>query len=389
MKILCLVSSQPGHIDFGGKGFTGLAKQLESRCHQVEWVSFGEQPERLTRLGFSVKALSAVSSLSLLPLLNVEEIHLHEQEHQCRVDALKALNFFLDKEQPDILIIDRLLTYAPLSAEQLNIAYITIGTPGGYWSFKKAGQQIHAFSVTEPVNSYKAYGELLKDALGWKRGVISSFWAKSPYFNICFMNRDFYPLNKEDGDLLISVNHHKKVCFKKKKKQLGISFGNQGEQQLLFECLKQAVGLPEEVLPIHVFVGNHKETYTKLESRYSSQQVTLYRWVDFNEHFSQLSCLVFLGGVGTIWQCIEHEVTMIITPGNIGDQYFNAERVQSQGLGIHLKEGDLDNSGVTQIILQCLENTDYQRQINMFKSQCNYTDTLISICEKIENIPHL
>ena len=390
MKILCLASSQPGHIDFGGKGFTCLAKQLENRGHDIQWVSFGSQPERLSQLGFKVKSLSEMSALSLLPLWDVTEIALHQQAHQQRVNSFKRLHDFFSQEQPDLLIIDRLLTYAPLIAEQLNIPYIAMGTPGGYWEFEKVDSQVHVFSAAMPINQYKTYGELLKNTLGWAKGEINSFWTRSPYLNVCFMNREFYPLNKGDKSLLASVNRHKEAGFEgKKQQQVGISFGNQGHQQVLFKCLKQAVNLPETLLPIQVFVGNRNETYTELASTYTSEQITLHRWVDFNEHFSKLSCLIFLGGVGTIWQCIEHTLPMLIIPGNIGDQRFNAQRVQTLGLGVHIKESDVDESKLSSIILQCIENSQYQNRINASKAEHNYTDSLRSICEKIENIPHL
>lgn len=384
------MSSQPGHMDFGGKGFTQLAKQLESRGHHIEWLSFGEQPERLSQLGFTAKTFPAVRSLSLLPLLDVTEVDLQQETHQFRLDSFKTLYDFFHQEQPDLFIIDRLLTYAPLIVEQLKIPYVVIGTPGGYWDFERVAQQIHVFSVDYPINRYKAYGECLKNTLDWDKGEINSFWASSSYLNICFINRDFYPLNKESKKFPVAnVYYHKKNCVEvKKKQQLGISFGNQGDQQLLFKCLKKAVDLPETLLPIHVFVGHHEQTYTELESSYTPEQITLYRWVDFNEHFSKLSCLIFLGGVGTIWQCIEHSLPMLIIPGNIGDQYFNAEQILRLGLGLHLKESDLDKN-LTSIILQCLENQQYQDGISTFRSEDNYTDTLVSICEKIEEIHHI
>jgi UDP:flavonoid glycosyltransferase YjiC (YdhE family) len=92
--------------------------------------------------------------------------------------------------------------------------------------------------------------------------------------------------------------------------------------------------------------------------------------------------------VGTIWQCIEHSVSMLIIPGNIGDQYFNAERIQMLGLGVHLKESDLEND-LLPIIHQCIESTQYQTYSNKSKANNNYTDTLVSACEKIENIHYL
>ncbi len=386
MKILCITSSEPGHMDFGGKGFVDLGNKLHCRGHDVSWLSFGLQVERLQKAGCVAETLFAISGLSLMPFFHAEDINLNKQQHQFRIDSIREIYSLLNNERPDVLIIDRLLTYVALVAEQLNIPYIAIGTPGGYWYFEKNNQGVNVFPITKPVDSYHIYGECLKKELAWNKGYINSFCVHSPQLNICFMNRDFYPISNVHKKISANVNHHQELSSTEKGRRIGISFGNQGNQQLLFKFLQQAVTLSDVVLPIDVFVGDNEETYHKLDSIYRSDQIILHRWVDFTKHLPGLSCLVFLGGIGTIWQCINCRLPMLIVSGNVGDQRFNAERVQVLGLGIHLDESDLNQDKLATAITQCCENSVYTEQIDKFRSPHHYTDTLDSICDRIENL---
>ena len=385
MRIICLTSSQPGHMDFGGQGFVRLAKSLQHKNHHVTWLSFGEQPERLKKQGCTVDELPALSNLSVMPFFTADKIDLYKQQHQSRINAIKTLYTLLNKEKPDILIIDRLLAYASLVAKQLNIPFVAMGTPGGYWQFDKQEQCVHVSPSLTPVHDYANYGEALKKSLGWQQGENNSFWTLSPSLNVCFMNRAFYPLDNDQKKQLVSVNHHQKNSTETKDKRLGISFGNQGNQQHLLKLLEYAIDLPSDLLPINVFVGSHHALYNQLDSLYNSKQITLHHWVDFNQYFSTLSGLIFLGGIGTIWQCIEHNVPMLISSGNIGDQRFNAERVQAMGIGVHLSD-DIEKDVLLATIIEYCKTTSFQDNINTFKQQQSYTDTLETACQRIESI---
>ena len=385
MRIICLTSSQPGHMDFGGQGFVRLAKSLQHKNHHVTWLSFGLQPERLKKQGCVVDEMPTLRGLSVIPFFTADKIDQYKQQHQSRINAIQILYSLLHKEKPDILIIDRLLTYASLVAKQLNIPFVAMGTPGGYWQLNKQEQCVHVSPSLTPVHDYADYGEILKKSLDWQQGENNSFWTHSPSLNVCFMNTAFYPLHNNQKKQLVSVNHHQKNSTETKDKRLGISFGNQGNQQHLLKLLEYAIDLPSDLLPINIFVGSNQTLYKQLDNLYNSKQITLHHWVDFNQCFSVLSALIFLGGIGTIWQCIEHNIPMLITSGNIGDQRFNAERVQAMGIGVHLSD-DIKKDVLLATIIECCKNKYFKENISAFKQQQSYTDTLETACQRIESI---
>lgn len=386
MKILCIASSAPGHIDFGGGGFVTMAQALEERGHQVKWLTYGEQAERLGKKGCIAEGHPAIGSLGLYPFFPVGDIESNLQQHQINVESIKQFHSLLLEDKPDLLLIDRLLVYAGLVASELEIPYLAIGTPGGHWNLKQIYKALNVYPSDDPVDKFNEYGGYLKDELAWTKGELDSFWLNSPFLNICFMSQEFYPLSEKQQNICANVYHHQNEIQVEGGRQIGLSFGNQGRQEPLLTLLEHIVTLESIPMPLEVFVGTNEILYEKLSVKYSLEKINLHKWVDFGNHFKNLSCLIFLGGVGTIWRCIDNGLPMLILPGNIGDQLYNAERVESIGAGIHLEAGDIEKGKISSALAQCIQSDTYQKRYNEFSLQKNYSDTLGSLCERIENI---
>jgi len=386
MNILCVTSSAPGHMDFGGGGFVVLGQTLENYGHSVAWLSFGAQVERLNKAGCAVEMQPCLEGLCMNPFFEAKDIRSYTNQHQFKINSIREFYHLLVKKRPDVILIDRLLVYGGLVAEQLNIPYIAIGTPGGYWNFYHANQEFNVYPVNNPINEFYIYGQYLKEELNWVRGEITSFWVNSPFLNINFMSREFYPLTDKQKSLSANVYHHQNKLPEKTGKRLGISFGNQGNKEDLLVFLKHALTSTAVQLPIDVFVGNNEIIYQNLSAVYDQTQIVLHQWVDFGDYFSDLSCLAFLGGIGTIWRCIDNGLPMLVIPGNIGDQLFNAKRVHTIGCGICLQECDLESGKICAAITQCLQNDVYTNQNYKLRSFETHSDDLESICERILRI---
>lgn len=381
MKILCITSSQPGHIDFGGSGFVVVAKTLQLHGHNVSWATFGAQVKRLRNAGFETESLSYLAGLSVMPFFLVKEIEANLNQHKTRVDSLRKFYSLLDDLKPDLLIIDRLLTYGALVADQLCIPYVAMGTPGGYWNFSRSENSVNVFPVSESVQMIQEYSESLLDSLKWRKSGAKSFWLSSPFLNACFMPRGFYPVHKEKEYLCANIFHHEVKNLEPGIQRMGISFGNQGDITILLDFLELAAKMDSIPKPFNVFVGNNEITFKKLKALYTSTQVNLHRWVDFDLFFRHLSCLVFLGGVGTIWRCVDNRLPMLIIPGKIGDQVFNARRVEKTGIGVYLKKSQL----IEKVLAVSADpiNALYRTRIDAFSSVENYTDTIESFYKRV------
>jgi len=361
-----------------------LAQELQDREHDISWISLGEQVDRLQKAGFDVENQPAISGLCVLPFIKVNDIALKQSLHKGRIDSIAHIKSLIENRQPDVLLVDRLLTYMAIIAAELDIPYVAIGTSGGPWSFEIHNQDIHVAPGSAPKSVYRDYAQHIKKDLGWTQGDIDSFWLDSPHLNINFINKQFYGISNSQEKMLASVFHHRNNPPEKAGQYLGVSFGNQGQQKPLLDFLICAIAGKTLKLPIDVFVGNNKQIYEILKQKYSCDEITIHRWVDFSDYFDRLSCLVFLGGIGTIWECIEHGTPMLIVPGNMGDQRFNAERIQSLGIGKHIHANDITIDGVNLILEHCNSRDEYRNNLLSIRTLDNYTDTMSSVCNRIE-----
>jgi hypothetical protein len=377
MKVLCLCSEAPGHIDFGGKGFIRLAKRLQSGGHHVTWAAYGAQIARLAQEGFTPDRLEAARSLSVKMQLGAKG-----QVHQdIRLDGFRQLLDYLSRQRPDLLLVDRLMAYAGPIADRLGIPYVAIGTPGGHWVRERQDWRVDVFPSATAVERYRERSAGIFEKLGWENCHIDGFWLDSPYLNTTFMGRDWYPKSgaPQAQVWLFETNYSPRPGSKK----LGISFGNQGRTEALEEALTLAFQGGSFPLPVDVITGNRDDVARRIDALPSRQRFELYRWVNFGEHFRTLSALAFLGGIGTAWHCLRAGLPMLVIPGHLGDQLFNGRRVDSLGLGICF-EPPLKPEGIQRAIFELVSGISHFEEIDYQRSRDAFSDDENSWCARVE-----
>jgi UDP-N-acetylglucosamine:LPS N-acetylglucosamine transferase len=378
LNILCIASAGTGHLDFGGMGFVKLAKKLMARGHEVTWISSQQQVERLRSFGFSAEHQPVIDALNLNYFIPANAIESNRQNYLWLVQQIRLFQALIASRKPDLILFDRLLTYAAMAAEELGMPYVSVGTPGGYWRKDQSGTH----PGDAPIQEYRQWGETIKSDLGWKKARLDSFWINSPLLNICFIGRDFYA--PPSGTPSAQVHHFTDKPSRSDGARFGISFGNEGIEAILksfMECLFRHDWVKE---PLDIFLGNKKYLLQEMQPKYPSERVQFHEWVDFSEHFPKLKCLAFFGGIGTIWHCIDNYLPMLVVPGMIGDQLYNGRIVSERGLGECFTMSESNCQGLRPILTRLYGVGGYQEKIAALRSMANYSDTMETVCEKLE-----
>lgn len=379
MNILCIASAGTGHLDFGGMGFVKLAKKLMARGHEVTWISSQQQVERLHSFGFSAEYQPVIDALNLNYFIPANAFDSSRQNYLWLMQQIRLFHALIASRKPALILFDRLLTYAAMAAEELGIPYASVGTPGGHW--RKDQNGTHPSDA--PVEEYRQWGEKIKNDLGWSKVRLDSFWVNSPLLNISFIGKDFY--TSPPGTPSAQVYH-----FTDRPRsggsRFGVSFGNEGIETILklfMECLFRHNWVHD---PLDIFLGNKEHLLHELQPKYSSECVQFHEWVDFSEHFPELKCLTFFGGIGTLWHCIDNYLPMLIVPGLIGDQLYNARTVSRLGLGECFQVNENKCESLRPVLDRLDDTSGYREKIAALRSMDNYSDTMETICERLETL---
>ena len=91
IKVLFLVSSAYGHMDFGGLGFLRLSQKLEVEGHSCIWITCGDQVARLRGHGCQVEEESLLNQLSLMQMRQIEDLEKNPALHDGRIDGLRRV----------------------------------------------------------------------------------------------------------------------------------------------------------------------------------------------------------------------------------------------------------------------------------------------------------
>jgi hypothetical protein len=379
MYVACFVGPGPGHLDFGGSGFLKLAQELRSRGHVVHWFAASQHRERLVSEGFAVTCDKSVAFLRLSPLFSPDKIETDIENYRVRITALRRLYAVLCERPPDLMIMDRVLAIGQLVADQLDIPTAVVGTNGGYWM--RDGLQ--AVMSTKPNPAYQEVGDRIKRDLNWSKGSLESFWARSPQANISFLGRNYYGEAIARRGNGLHVHHFTSPAPAIEKRAYGISFGNSGDAALMTRVLACLRTSNSAGYPLEIFAGNHRRLF-QLISAEGRRDERVHEWVDFSDYMPRLKSLAFFGGIGTVWHCINYQVPMLVIPGGIGDQQFNARRISELGLGESLPAEDVDCQRLETVLSRLTDDESYLRNISQFKDMHNYTDTLITVVDKLE-----
>ncbi|MGH1417058.1 MAG: glycosyltransferase [Pelagimonas sp.] len=345
-------------------------------------MTFGPQIARLRSHGCKVANVEEIELLKLGALNSVAQVAQHPKVQNRRITALKSFLQRLQTSKPDLVIMDRLLIGAQLAVQQLDIPYLSIGTPGGYWRFDDRSTLTRAniFQENKPITSYQKYSETLKRSLAWPRGGFGSAWVHSPYGNLHFMPSDFYPSQPDQKSR--SLHHHSTCAAPKTGHRLGLSFGNQGDISRFQSLVETLIENRPSGLGVDIFAGSNQEVKAHFDAFTHQSDMRVFGWTEFSKVMPNLSSLVFLGGVGSIWHCIEHGIPMMIAPGHTGDQVINAQRVAALGMGLHLDDGQDDKATLASVMdlsrLQVFSTT-----VAAYAAPEKYSTTLEGYCDRI------
>jgi hypothetical protein len=369
-------------MDFGGLGFLRLSQTLEAHGHRCTWITFGDQVARLSSHGCDVEEEPGLRRLALMPMRHVEDIAQNPAMHADRVAGLSRVLTRIAQHRPDIVLIDRLLVGAGLAAAQLDLPYVAMGTPGGYWRFfiDPAQERVNIHPCPAPVQKYRDLGERLKDELGWQKGGLDSGWLRSPHLNAHFLPTRFY--EHVDDPASVSIHTHTTPAAAPEVRRIGVSFGNQGRREHLSRLTEALIANMPEGQGASLFMGNHPDLQMHFQSISRGKDVDLHRWIDFNSVMPGLSSFLFLGGVGTIWHCLQNGVPMIAAPGFIGDQLENARRIADMGFGAHIAE-DQPVEEITAIVQSVTTDAEIRKRLAQAREPSSFSHTMDSFLEHI------
>jgi UDP:flavonoid glycosyltransferase YjiC (YdhE family) len=377
MRVLCVVSEQPGHLDFGGMGYLRVAEQLRSRGHDIRWIVNGDQAKRI-----QAEQFQAIEDI------NITDLHLNRLiEHLAKgtplantIQTIEHLANTCSRLTPDIVLCDRVLSFAPLALEQTGAPYVSMGTPGGEWRVTRNG----VIPATTPISQYLVIGEEIRRRLAFPIGTLPSAWVNSPWLNICFVGRSYGDISHTRLSSASFVRHFAAVPPECRTPHVGCSFGNTGDPRSLLNVLQILAN--ERAVTLDVFMGRRREVRDLIDGRFTGELVRLHEWVDFNDFLPKLTLLLFLGGISTLWDCVNYCVPMAIVPGGSGDQYYNSRAVHTLGLGVAVDGSLLDQSLVLKLA-KSVQGELLSPYFDHFRSPSNYTDTLDTVCERLEALP--
>jgi len=329
MKIICLVSRGLGHLDFGGKGYLTIVDNLKQRGHEIVFYTSNHY-KLLNSLGYKYIKSEDVDLLWLWK----ENVNINRLDRSYFM-KLKYIELTIRNEQPDLVLVDRILGLASGLLNSLKIKYVAVGTPGGKWS-----KDVYSILPKTSVHNTNGVLDLYKKKLDWDFNVIS-VWCNSPYLNLVFIGKEFY--NGISSSNTLYINN---FDFKKSKGEgrVGISLGSgmDGNFDEMINIFKEICDLSSADEKIFLYgKSNSISKFISLLPNDYLNRIDTKGYVDFNEELKNLTYLVFYGGIGTLWYCLNNNVIPIIVSSKIHDQDYNAN--QCKLLKINGQVGEMRN----------------------------------------------
>lgn len=355
-KVLCLLSCGNGHLDFGGMGYLEIARGLRNRGQEVVFVSVPFQCDRLRRLNFNTIEIPYIDTLWM-----VEENFPTANLGDNFINSLKTIELLIRKEKPDLVLVDNLLSLASGMLSHCGIPYVSIGAPGGYWI-----KNLHQITPGKSLHNGNGLLQYLKERLHWPIPYLTTC-CHSPYHNITFMGKEFYP-DYDEAHTSVNLFTQKELPAKNK---LAISLGSGTFVQDPFiknVCDTIRLFPKNSVFDLYGF-EQYIDAFMEAAGPEISQQINIVGYKPFDEALKDVSLMIFAGGIGTIWQCLENAVVPIIVSGGVHDQDYNAEQLKRWRLGdVH----------------QYLINPEKSRtEVNSLTRSLSFTDNMDTLLDKL------
>lgn len=321
-----------GHIDFGGRGFLRTARGLIESGHTVRWLLAGGTDATaagiqtaISEAGVPVERLDV--SLDLVTNPDVDRA----------ASAVRAFAELLKVRKVDVCVIDRLSMLAGVAAHLAGVPWSVVGSNGAAW-MRVAGHLRCRGTVPGPFTAYPM-AELCRNvgASDFPEHARDTFWAISPFLNLSFLFRSFFPdasvapthfvggssgAGDDRGTILVT---------------LGTTFGmNDFIPSLLDMCARGAAG----DVDVELLTGYSAERTEQLARRAAgAPRLTIRSWLPYEVAFRGARLAIGHGGNGFTWHALAAAIPIMAIPSINGDQLFGAERIVALGAG-RILDGD-------------------------------------------------
>ncbi|XP_072031990.1 2-hydroxyacylsphingosine 1-beta-galactosyltransferase-like [Amphiura filiformis] len=141
---------------------------------------------------------------------------------------------------------------------------------------------------------------------------------------------------------------------------LGSKIDTLGDTQIMENFAKAFSRLPQRVVWRH-----DGDQPTNL-----GNNTKLMKWIPQNDLLGHSKTRLFIGHGGTngVYEALYHGIPMILTPLMAPDQWDNAARVVSKGMGLHLDSKMITEENVYEAISEVLSNKRYQEKVSHYSA---------------------
>ncbi len=140
---------------------------------------------------------------------------------------------------------------------------------------------------------------------------------------------------------------------------------NSSKALQIFEAIINA--FKSERLANHTLVVAAGELFNTLNVLGLPKNIFIYKWVPQVELLQYISVAIIHGGLGSLKECVTHNIPMIITPLGL-DQFDNAKRVAHHGLGKELNVDLASLNQIVKIILDLINNDEVKNNLKNMNS---------------------
>jgi len=313
------------------------AAELKDRGHNVKWLlSFYPILSRYQREDHFIRANKIVKDFGIR---SEEYKGLHTKSDQKSEDLLvKTQNFarYLQSNQYDCVVVDRLCVVAAFSAHLAGIPWATVGTDGREWMWKRLRTIVNpgVFPGSCDGSSMSKIARFLyRD--DFPRPSEKSIWATSPFLNISFFPRIYYQDAKD-------VKHPKHSHFvgcgvthetPAEPSYLLVTFGNLFDpvvRNKLVRILKPIIrrhSIPTLFLTGTINVANDLRLIFQHESG-----VEIREWMAYDRAYGGALGVVGHGGTSHIWYGLREGKPLLAVPWR-ADQYYGGLQLERLNVG--------------------------------------------------------
>ena len=355
----CVSAPLYSHTDWGG--FLQTAKVLQSREHDIIWVSQATLERAIQQKGIPFEAIEETGWLwPPPPAPDVTKMPPQEAVH---LRYTRALDTWLSEDlvakgvecladlaerigKPDAIITDPFLTASAIVAEMLDVPLIVAG-----WTAQASLDENNLFPVQKDLSSdsmqrlLRLFEKFDIDGINFSKGTAPSI--RSPHLHVTYFTPDWYA--NEQAYMLPQTQYvggKKKIPTDNPPQWLidipedvplaMVTLGTIFTGDLGFFSWGARAAAQAGLLPIVVIGWAHIEAEKKAELKNALPGGTrLLNWTPFEHVLPRCELMIHHGGMGTTHAAITHGLRQIVVP-HAADQRIQARRVAQMKIGLDL-----------------------------------------------------